>query len=50
MKSRGLTVSQALGLLSIGYFLPVIEMVRDEDLKLALRTEMEGKVGLYGGR
>ncbi len=49
LRSRGLTVSQSLGLLSIGYFLPVIEMVRDESLKLALREEMEGKVGLYGG-
>lgn len=49
LQSRGLTVSQSLGLLSIGYFLPVIDMVRDEQLKLALREEMEGKVGLYGG-
>ena len=48
LQSRGLTIAQALGLLSIGYFLPVIDMVKDEDQKLSLRTEMERKVGLYG--
>ncbi|MGM9947661.1 SufD family Fe-S cluster assembly protein [Floccifex sp.] len=48
LQSRGLSKSQALGLLSVGYFLPVIHMVKDEDLQENLQKEMEEKVGLYG--
>ncbi|MCF0106973.1 MAG: SufD family Fe-S cluster assembly protein [Holdemanella sp.] len=48
LQSRGLSVKQALGLLSVGYFLPVIDFVEDEELKLSIREEMERKVGLYG--
>ena len=48
LQSRGLTVKQALGLLSVGYFMPVIQMVKDEALRVQLQEEMEGKVGLYG--
>ena len=48
LQSRGLSTKQALGLLSVGYFLPVIDFVEDEELKLSLREEMERKVGLYG--
>ena len=48
LQSRGLSTKQAVGLLSVGYFLPVIDMVDDEELKTALRQEMESKVGLYG--
>lgn len=48
LQSRGLTTKQAVGLLSVGYFLPVIELIDDEDEKNALRQEMESQVGLYG--
>jgi Fe-S cluster assembly protein SufD len=48
LQSRGLSTKQAVGLLSVGYFLPVIDMVEDEELKENLRQEMESKVGLYG--
>lgn len=50
LQSRGLTYKQALGLLSIGYFLPVIEMIEDEDLKQQLQETMESQVGLYGNQ
>lgn len=48
LQSRGLTKEQAMGLLSIGYFMPVIDLVEDETLHDQLREEMERKVGLYG--
>ena len=48
LQSRGLSTKQAVGLLSVGYFLPVIDLVGDEELKDSLRQEMESKVGLYG--
>lgn len=48
LQSRGLTMKQAMGLLSVGYFLPVIDMIEDEKLHDSLREEMENKVGLYG--
>lgn len=48
LQSRGLSTKQAVGLLSVGYFLPVIDMVEDEEVKEKLREEMESKVGLYG--
>ena len=48
LQSRGLSTKQAVGLLSVGYFLPVIDLVEDEELKDSLRQEIESKVGLYG--
>ncbi len=48
LQSRGLTTQQAIGLLSIGYFLPILDFVEDEQQRNALREEMERKVGLYG--
>ena len=48
LQSRGLSTKQAVGLLSVGYFLPVIDLVEDEELKDSLRQEMESKVGLHG--
>lgn len=48
LQSRGLTTQQAIGLLSVGYFLPVIELIGDETLQDQVRKEMEGKVGLHG--
>lgn len=50
LQSRGLTTKQAVGLLSVGYFLPVIELMDDEVEKNQLRQEMESKVGLYGSK
>ena len=45
---RGLSKQQAMGLLSVGYFLPVLDLVEDKELYESLRTYMESKVGLYG--
>lgn len=50
LQSRGLTKKQAIGLLSVGYLLPVIKMVEDPSLQEKLQLEMEGKVGLYGSK
>lgn len=47
LQSRGLSQKQAIGLLAIGYFKPVIDMVGDEALHDTLRGEMERRVGLY---
>ena len=50
LQSRGLTKKQAIGLLSVGYFLPVLDLIEDKDLKQQLQQEMESKVGLYGNQ
>lgn len=50
LQSRGLSRAMAMGLLSIGYFMPVIDLIDDEEEKKRLREEMESKVGLYGHR
>lgn len=50
LQSRGLSTSQAMGLLSVGYFLPVINLIDDEKLHEQVREEMESKVGLYGSK
>lgn len=47
IQSRGLKKEQAIGLLSIGYFMPVIDLVDDENEHEALRMELESKVGLH---
>ncbi len=47
LQSRGLTTKQAIGLLSVGYFLPVLDMIDDQELHDQIRVEMERKVGLY---
>lgn len=46
--SRGLSKQQAMGLLSVGYFLPVLDLIDDKELYESLRAYMESKVGLYG--
>lgn len=46
--SRGLSRKQAIGLLSIGYFMPVIDLIDDEEQREEIRRKMEEKVGLYG--
>jgi Fe-S cluster assembly protein SufD len=48
LQSRGLSKEQAMGLLAIGYFMPVIELADDESLKDSLRQTLERKAGLYG--
>ncbi len=47
LQSRGLSTPQAVGLLSIGYFKPVLSLVDDEDLRRQLEEEMESRVGMY---
>ena len=48
LQSRGLTPAQAMGLLSVGYFMPVIHVVKEESLRIQLQEDMERKVGIYG--
>lgn len=48
LQSRGLNKEQAMGLLSIGYFMPVISLLEDEEQRDHVRQEMERKVGLNG--
>ncbi|MBQ0066107.1 MAG: SufD family Fe-S cluster assembly protein [Firmicutes bacterium] len=50
LQSRGLTKRQSLGLLSVGYFMPVIEMIQDEKMQEEVRMLVESKVGLYGNK
>lgn len=50
LQSRGLTKRQSLGLLSIGYFMPVIEMIQGEKAREEVRVLVESKVGLYGNK
>jgi Fe-S cluster assembly protein SufD len=47
LQSRGLSTRQAVGLLAIGYFKPVIDLVADEEKRQQLYLSMEEKVGLY---
>lgn len=48
LESRGLSHLQAMSLLSIGYFMPVISLAGSEDLRHRLREDLERKAGLYG--
>lgn len=48
LQSRGLNKAQAMGLLSIGYFMPVISLISDEEVRENVRKTMERKVGLHG--
>lgn len=47
LQSRGLTHDQALGLLTIGYLLPITEVIEDEELQASLKEYVEMKVGLH---
>lgn len=47
LQTRGLTRQQALGLLTIGYLLPITELLDNEELALRLKDEIETKVGLH---
>lgn len=48
LQSRGLDKKMAMGLLSVGYFMPLIRKIEDETLRERVREEMERKVGMYG--
>ena len=47
LQTRGLTREQALGLLSIGYIMPIADIFEDEERKAELKNEIEMKVGLH---
>lgn len=47
LQSRGLSTKQAVGLLSIGYFKPVLSLIDDEAVRNELEEQMEQRVGLY---
>lgn len=47
LQTRGLTREQALGLLSIGYIMPITEIFADEQMHADLKNEVEMKVGLH---
>lgn len=47
LQTRGLTRKQALGLLSIGYIMPIAEFFDDEEKNAQLKNEIEMKVGLH---
>lgn len=47
LMSRGLSRQEALGLLSIGYLMPITQFFDDEKLNAAMKEEMEKKVGLH---
>lgn len=46
LQTRGLNKKQALGLLTIGYFLPILDYLNDDAMKEELQREIETKVGL----
>lgn len=47
LQSRGLSTTQAMGLLAIGYFKPVVELIGDEVLRQEMEQEIERRAGLY---
>ncbi|MEG0328812.1 MAG: SufD family Fe-S cluster assembly protein [Longicatena sp.] len=47
LQTRGLSRELALGLLSIGYMMPISEMFEDEEINQKLKNEIEMKVGLH---
>jgi len=44
LQSRGLTYNQALNLISIGYLMPVSQVIQDEKINTLLQEEIEKKV------
>lgn len=44
LKSRGLNTKQALGLLKLGYLLPIADVISDADIQKKLRRQIEEKV------
>lgn len=47
LQTRGLSRSQALGLLTLGYLLQISELFDNEEIKEKLKNEIEKKVGLH---
>lgn len=47
LQTRGLSRKQALGLLSVGYIMPIAQMFEDEGIHEKLKNEIEMKVGLH---
>ena len=47
LQTRGLTRTQALGLLTIGYMMPITTVLDDEAQRAELKNEIEMKVGLH---
>jgi Fe-S cluster assembly protein SufD len=46
LQTRGLTKTQALGLITVGYLMPIASVLDDEALKEELTSKIEKKVGL----
>lgn len=47
LQTRGLSRTQALGLLTVGYLMPITELFDDVKLQEELKDEIETKVGLH---
>ena len=47
LQTRGLSRIQALGLLTVGYLMPITELFDDVNLQEELKDEIETKVGLH---
>ncbi len=47
LQTRGLSRTQALGLLTVGYIMPIAELFDDEEIRNELKNEIEMKVGLH---
>ena len=45
LQSRGLTKKQAMHLITLGYLLPAISVIKDEALMTRFETMLLGKVG-----
>ena len=50
LQTRGLSKTQALGLLSVGYFMPVAELLAHSEHYAQIQYRVEEKVGLYDHR
>lgn len=47
LQTRGLSREQALGLLTVGYIMPITELFDNEEMNQKLKNEIEMKVGLH---
>lgn len=47
LQSRGLSREQALGLLTVGYLMPISELFDDEAYRSKMKNEIEKRVGLH---
>ena len=46
LKTRGLNDTQALGLLTLSYVLPLLRIIEDSSFEETIEKEIESKVGL----